>query len=853
MTKPTPATRIAELRRQLEDANYRYHVLDEPNIPDAEYDRLLRELDELEVAHPQLLTADSPTQRVGNAPSAKFAEVRHAIPMLSLGNAFSDEEVHDFVRRIADKLKRPTLRFSAEPKLDGLAISLRYEKGHFVQGATRGDGATGEDVTVNLRTVKAIPLRLRSGMAGMGKGESGAAQNADEAASPIPEVLEVRGEVYMPRADFEKYNEQARLHGGKVLANPRNGAAGSLRQLDPRITAQRPLAFFAYGTGLVEGAVLPDSHSATLAQLRQWGFPVSGLSEVVEGAEGLLDYYRRIGERRDALPFDIDGVVYKLDDGEGQREMGFVSRAPRWAIAHKFPAQEQATTVQAIEIQIGRTGAATPVARLAPVQVAGVIVTNATLHNADQIARLDVRVGDAVIVRRAGDVIPEVVSVILERRPAGTQAWQMPAQCPVCGSEIVREEGEAVWRCSGELSCPAQRKEAIRHFASRRAMDIEGLGDKYIETLVDAGIVRGVADLYQLRRDQLLHLKLVLDAESPQALAGAVKPHLRPEGSGEVLNAIARLDGGSEDWRARALSQQIDFEWNPKKIATKWADNLIAAIDASRDAMLERLLFALGIQHVGESTAKALAQWFGDLDLIRRLPWPLFKRVPDIGGEVARSLGHFFEQPGNQQAIDDLLTVGKVRIRDTHPPSARLRDGLDLATLLVDLEIPKVTRVRAEQLASTLAEVSPGAINRFAQALPDAPTHNFVSAGLPAESANALTAWLQVPDNARLLTRSAGALAELLEKTPEGAVEATGPLDGKTVVLTGGLSSMSRDEAGARLEALGAKVAGSVSKKTHLVVAGEAAGSKLAKAQELGIEIWDEAQLLDFLAKHDAA
>ncbi|RYZ69964.1 MAG: NAD-dependent DNA ligase LigA, partial [Lysobacteraceae bacterium] len=423
MTPASPATRAAELRRKLEDASYRYHVLDEPNIPDAEYDRLLRELDELEAAHPGLVTPDSPTQRVGSAPSSRFAEVRHAIPMLSLGNAFSEDEVRDFVRRIEEKLERPTLVFSAEPKLDGLAISLRYEDGLFVQGATRGDGASGEDVTANLRTVKAIPLRLR------GKG--------------WPTVLEVRGEVYMPRAEFERYNEQARLHGGKVLANPRNGAAGSLRQLDPRLTAQRPLSFFAYGIGLVEGGSLPDTHSATLARLREWGFPVSAESRVVEGAEGLLGYYDGIGRRRDGLAFDIDGVVYKLDDNEGQREMGFVSRAPRWAIAHKFPAQEQSTTVEVIEIQIGRTGAATPVARLKPVQVAGVVVTNATLHNADQIARLDVRVGDTVIVRRAGDVIPEVAGVMLELRPPGTAPWVMPGVCPICASEILREEGEA--------------------------------------------------------------------------------------------------------------------------------------------------------------------------------------------------------------------------------------------------------------------------------------------------------------------------------------------------------------------------------------------------------------------------
>ena len=780
MTPPTPAARIADLRRQLEDANYRYYVLDEPSIPDAEYDRLLRELEALEAAHPALVTADSPTQRVGNAPAGKFAEVRHAIPMLSLGNAFSDEEVQDFVRRIADRLKRPSLRFSAEPKLDGLAISLRYEGGAFVQGATRGDGATGEDVTLNLRTIKAIPLTLRG--------------------TGWPDVLEVRGEVYMPRADFETYNEYARKHGGKVLANPRNGAAGSLRQLDPRITAQRPLAFFAYGTGLIEGGELPDSHSATLKQLRGWGFPVSSLSEVVEGVEGLLDYYRRIGEARDGLPFDIDGVVYKLDDGEGQREMGFVSRAPRWAIAHKFPAQEQMTVLESIEVNVGRTGAVTPWALMQPVHVGGVTVTRATLHNADQVARLDVRNGDTVIVRRAGDVIPEVVGVVPERRPDGTVPWRMPTQCPVCGSEIVREEGEAVWRCSGELTCPAQRKETIIHFASRRAMDIEGLGERFVEDLSDLGFVQHVADLYKLTLDDLLEMKRRVD-----------------ERDGTTPETV-----------------------KSGKVATKWAENLIEAIDRSRRTTLERFLFGLGIQHVGESTAKALAQWFGDLQVIRRLPWPLFKQVPDIGGEVARSLGHFLDQPGNQQAIDDLLARGVV-IGDTHPPSGKLRAGLELATVLVDLEIPKVTRVRSEQLASAFPSV---------QALLDAPVHNFVTAGLPSDAANAFATWLEDETNAQLLSRCGAALDELRAITPADVAVSAGPLDGKTVVLTGSLASMSRDEAGEKLEALGAKVAGSVSKKTHLVVAGEAAGSKLAKAQELGIEIWDEAQLLAFLEKH---
>jgi len=818
---PSPAARADVLRRQIEEAGKAYHERDEQLIPDVEYDLLVRELEAIEQAHPELAVADSPTRQVGGKASSRFAEVRHAVPMLSLGNAFSDEEVQDFVRRIGERLRRSTLYFSAEPKLDGLAISLRYENGRFVQGATRGDGATGEDVSANLRQISVIPQTL--------KGEG------------WPEVLEVRGEVYMARADFEAYNADARLHDGKVLANPRNAAAGSLRQLDPKMSAKRKLSFYAYGIGQVDGGELPPTHSATLAQLRAWGFPVSDLCQVVEGADGLLAYYRDIGERRDGLAFDIDGVVYKLDDRAGQEQMGFVARAPRWAIAHKFPAQEQTTTVEAIEIQIGRTGAATPVARLAPVAVAGVIVSNATLHNADQIARLDVRVGDTVIVRRAGDVIPEVVSVIPDRRPAGTTPWQMPSQCPVCGSEIVREEGEAAWRCSGELSCPAQRKEAIAHFASRRAMDIDGLGGKYIETLVDAGIVRGVADLYRLQRDQLLQLKLVLDAESPEALASQIGLHLPPEGSGDYLRAILKLDGSDEAWRAQALAMPATFVWNTKKIATKWADNLIAAIDASRTTTLERLLFALGIEHVGESTAKALATWFGDLELIRHLPWPLFKRVPDIGGEVARSLGHFFEQAGNQEAIDALLQVGQVRISDVHPPIAKLRDGLDFAQLLVEAEIPGITRLRAEKLVAMLPD---------AASVLDAEPVRFVAAGLPNEVAMGLADWLDSEGHGPMLLKAEDYRQKLLALAPEQADQVAGPLDGQTAVLTGTLTQMNRDEAKARLEVLGAKVAGSVSKKTSFVVAGAEAGSKLTKAQELGVPVWDEDQLIAFLAQH---
>lgn len=780
-TADQAAQRIAELRAQLEDANYRYYVLDDPTLTDADYDRLLRELEALEAAHPEWASSDSPTQRVGNTPSGQFAQVRHAVPMLSLGNAFSDEEVADFVRKIVERLDIATPEFSVEPKLDGLAISLRYENGLFVQGATRGDGATGEDVTGNLRTVKAIPMRLRGG--------------------GWPPVLEVRGEVYMPLAAFKAYNEKALKDGGKVLANPRNGAAGSLRQLDPRITAQRPLAFYAYAVGVVEGYALPPTHSATLKQLREWGFPVSGESDVVAGSEGLLGYYRQMGVKRDSLPFDIDGVVYKLDDYAGQREMGFVSRAPRWAIAHKFPAQEQSTLLEGIDIQIGRTGAATPVARLKPVQVAGVVVTNATLHNADQIERLDVRIGDTVIVRRAGDVIPEIVRVVPEYRAPDAPAWRMPEHCPVCGSQIVREEGEAAWRCSGELSCPAQRKEAIRHFASRRAMDIEGLGDRYIEDLSDLGYLQSVADLFKLTLDDLLEMKRRADE--------------RDGTTPETVKA--------------------------GKVATKWADNLLEAIDHSRKTTLERFLFALGIQHVGENTSKGLATWFGDLQLIRHLPWPVFKRVNDIGGESARAIGHFFDQPGNQQVIDDLLARG-VEILDRHPPSAKLREGLNLATLLVDMEIPKVTKIRADQLATVFDS---------AQTLRDAPEHAYITAGLPADSAQALASWLSVDENARLLTRVGEALATLDTLTPVASTAAAGVLDGRTAVLTGSLTALTRDEAKARLEALGAKVSGSVSKKTGFVVAGAEAGSKLDKAQELGVEIWDEAKLLAFLAEHE--
>ncbi|MEO6171875.1 MAG: NAD-dependent DNA ligase LigA, partial [Arenimonas sp.] len=458
--------RILQLRELIEDANHQYHVLDDAQIPDFEYDLLVRELEALEKLHPEFITPDSPTQRVGAAPLREFSQVQHEVPMLSLNNAFSNEEISDFVKRICDTLNITDPTFSVEPKLDGLAINLRYENGVFVQGATRGDGATGEDVTTNLRTIKAIPLRLRGN---------------------VPEVLEVRGEVFMPRAEFESFNVRARERGDKALANPRNGAAGSLRQLDSKITASRPLSFYAYGLGKVSGWSLPETHSEMLKALKKFGLPVSPEVTTAQGVIGLLSYFKKIGELRDLLPYDIDGVVYKLDRHDQQNAMGFVSRAPRWAIAHKFPAQEQLTTVEAIDVQVGRTGAITPVARLKAVNVAGVVVTNATLHNADQITRLDVRVGDTVIVRRAGDVIPEVVSVMMDKRPLNANGEPMhspfvfPTSCPVCGSDALREEGEAVFRCTGGLYCQAQRTQALIHFASRRAMDIDGLGDRIIE------------------------------------------------------------------------------------------------------------------------------------------------------------------------------------------------------------------------------------------------------------------------------------------------------------------------------------------------------------------------------------
>ncbi|MET0065644.1 MAG: NAD-dependent DNA ligase LigA [Candidatus Thiodiazotropha sp.] len=575
---------IDRLRREIDYHNRQYYVFDDPQITDSAYDRLMRDLQDLETRHPELITPDSPTQRVGDKPLEGFDEVAHPIPMLSLDNAFDEDGMHDFERRIRDRLKRPSdesIYYLAEPKLDGLAVNLRYQQGRLVQGATRGDGSRGEDVTSNVRTIKAIPLKLQG--------------------SGWPEILEVRGEVFMPRQGFEAFNARARDQGLKTFVNPRNAAAGSLRQLDPRITAQRPLTFYAYGFGEVAAPLSEAKLSQRMQRLRDWGLPISPLMAVVEGSEGCIAYYRKIQQQRDDLAYDIDGVVFKVDELALQEQLGYVSRAPRWALAYKFPAQEEMTRVEAIEFQVGRTGAVTPVARLQPVFVGGVTVSNATLHNMDEVRRKDVRVGDQVVVRRAGDVIPEVVQVVLSERGDDTQAVVLPTHCPVCGSEVISPEGEAVARCSGGLFCPAQRKEAIKHFASRKAMDIEGLGDKLVEQLIERELVTTPADLYALTVDQLSGLE---------------------------------------------------------RMAEKSARNIREALDRSRDTRLARFLYALGIREVGEATAQALSRHFLTLQAIEQADEEQLQETPDVGPIVAAHIASFFRQPHNREVIDALLDAG---------------------------------------------------------------------------------------------------------------------------------------------------------------------------------------------------
>jgi DNA ligase (NAD+) len=777
MTEVDFKARVMALSAELNRHLHAYHVEDAPTIPDAEYDKLFLELQRLEADHPDLALPDSPTKRVGAAPLPQFDQVTHSVPMLSLNNGFTEEDIENFDRRVRDGLDAAAaVEYAAEVKYDGLAINLRYIDGLLVQAATRGDGYTGEDVTANIRTIRSIPLRLKT--------------------DTPPAILDVRGEVLMFKRDFEAMNARQREAGQKEFVNPRNAAAGSLRQLDSRITASRKLSFFAYGVGALEGAEMPLSHSALLDWYRTLGLPVAKEATVVRGYDGLMAYYKQIGESRPSMPYEIDGVVYKANLLQDQRTLGFVSRAPRFALAHKFPAEEALTIVQAIEVQVGRTGAITPVARLASVFVGGVNVTNATLHNEDEVRRKDVRVGDTVIVRRAGDVIPEVLAVVLERRPSPEpEAYVLPKACPVCGSHVVREEGEAIARCSGGLFCSAQRKEAIRHFAGRRMMDIEGLGDRYIDNLVEHGKVQRVADLYALKLDDLLEMKRLAD-----------------ERDGTTPETVAQ-----------------------GKIATKWADNLLEAIAASKNPPLERLLFALGIRHVGESTAKTLAEWLGRFDLIRRVPAALLRVLPDIGGTVAESIADFFAEPKNQEAIDALLAAG-VAPQGEHPPSAKLREKLDMVKLMAALGIPKLTEPRSKQLVEQEVTL---------EVLAHLPV--FTVFGLPANVAESLEAWMAQPGHREQLTALHELRNDLLAQLPEQAAE--GPQTGKTFVLTGTLPNLSRDQAAAMIEAQGGKVAGSVSKKTHYLVAGADAGSKLAKAQELEVTILDEAGLLALLQK----
>ncbi|SEG57807.1 NAD-dependent DNA ligase LigA [Marinobacterium lutimaris] len=769
--------RIQALREQIDTHNHRYYVLDEPSIPDAEYDRLFRELKALEEEHPELVTPDSPTQRVGAKPKGGFAEVTHELPMLSLDNAFSEEELRAFVKRIADRLDGvdgSMLKFACEPKLDGLAISLLYENGLLVRGATRGDGYTGEDITLNVRTIANIPLKLRG--------------------SGWPQRLEVRGEVYMPKAGFEELNERARARDEKTFVNPRNAAAGSLRQLDPKITAQRPLEFCSYSTGIVEGGELPDSHSETLHQLREWGLKINPEMRLVTGADGCLDYYRDMEQKRAGLAYDIDGLVFKVDSREIQQQLGFVARAPRWAIAHKFPAQEEITRLNDVEFQVGRTGAVTPVARLEPVFVGGVTVSNATLHNMDEIARLDVKIGDYVMVRRAGDVIPQIVKVVTDK-PRGEKPVHVPEHCPVCGSDIERtqlikhgksgaqvSEG-AIYRCVGRLSCEAQLKQALFHFGSRKAMDIDGLGEKNIEQLVDQELVRSPADLFRLTARDLL-----------------------------------RLEGFAQ------LS----------------SENLIAAIDQRRQISLERFIYALGIPEVGEETARTLANSLGSLSNIRKALPQVLATLKDIGLTVAHEIHNFMQDGHNQQVIDDLLSLG-VTPKESGQVSSALVGSVAFGALIDSLGIFRVGRKGADNLADHFGSL---------QALLEASEETLAAVtGLSTQARQNVFEYLQVEENRRKLVDTEQQLRDFgmhWECEPEASAEAL-PLEGETWVLTGAMERLTRDEAKLRLQALGAKVAGSVSAKTSALVAGEKAGSKLAKAEQLGIRILNEAQLIELL------
>ncbi|HFA7508030.1 TPA: NAD-dependent DNA ligase LigA [Neisseria gonorrhoeae] len=818
------AQRIHELTDLLNRYAYEYYTLDAPSIPDAEYDRLFRELEALERNHPELKLPDSPTQRVGGEPLAGFAEVRHEVPMLSLTNAFSPQdengvfdhaEMYAFDQRVRDGLDGGNPEYVIEPKFDGLAISLLYRDGVLVQVATRGDGTTGEDVTRNVKTVSNIPLRLH--------GEN------------VPELIEVRGEVLMLKADFAGLNKRQAENGQKPFANPRNAAAGSLRQLDSRITAQRKLHFFPYSIARQQGGFEAEEHIQELAYFQELGFSLpNGNFGCFKNIGEVLAFYEHMQQKRPELPYEIDGMVVKVNSLAQQRELGFISRAPRWAVAHKFPAEEALTIVEAIDVQIGRTGAVTPVARLQPVFVGGVTVTNATLHNQDEVSRKDVRVGDTVVVRRAGDVIPEVVRVIFERRPMQETAvavsdgighqqddlfaetpsakqtesvplhkpYRLPARCPICRSEIEREEGEAVARCSGGMLCQAQRAQGLIHFASRKAMDIDGLGEKQIEQLVAQDLVRHFADLYRIDIPTLQKMKETAD-----------------KGSSENENGDAETVSGD-------LSKYNTQ--NGKKQPTKWAQNILAGIESGKTPELARFLFALGIRHVGERTAKTLAQAFGTLERVRRAPEPVLACLPDIGTVVARSIAHFFAQAEQQAMIDELLAAGVApQAQAVSLPAAQYAGPQRWITRLPGFKI-------SENKAQALWELAGQSIEGLQN-----------DKALPAD----WQAWRSKAQNTALLENLKTFFAQMPseDEAAQGSDGINKAVAGKTFVLTGTLPTFKRDQAQALIEAAGGKVSGSVSKKTDYVVAGEAAGSKLEKANALGVSVLSEAELLTLL------
>ncbi len=808
MNTMNESARIQALTEQLNRYAYEYYTLDAPSVPDAEYDRLFRELEALEAAHPELRLPDSPTQRVGGAPLDGFESVRHEVPMLSLSNAFSpqdDNGVFDhtemlaFDERVRGGLAGVKPAYVIEPKFDGLAVSLLYQNGVLVRGATRGDGESGENITQNVKTIANIPLRLQG--------------------DQVPELIEVRGEVLMLKADFLALNERQQAAGQKLFANPRNAAAGSLRQLDSRITAQRKLHFFAYSIARQQGGLAADEHIQELAYLSELGFSLPyGNFGCFDTIGEVLAFYQQMQQKRPDLPYEIDGMVVKVNSLAQQQQLGFISRAPRWAVAHKFPAEEALTVVEAIDVQIGRTGAVTPVARLQPVLVGGVTVTNATLHNQDEVSRKDVRVGDTVVVRRAGDVIPEVVRVVMERRPmqealsdrhsadtamqndlfseaesvnsqtAVYPPYRLPEQCPICGSDIEREAGEAVARCSGGMLCRAQRAQGLIHFASRKAMDIDGLGQKQIEALVAQERVRHFADLYRLD--------------------------------------IAALQKMKEN----AAEEVAEEGKNKKQSPTKWAENILAGIAASKQPELARFLFALGIRHVGERTAKVLAQAFGNLEAVRRAPEPVLACLPDIGSVVAHSIAHFFAQPEQQAMIDELLDAGvSPKEQPVSLPPAEYAQAAKWLSRLPNFKI-------SETKAAALWELAGKNIN-----------------GLMTDKAlsKEWQQWRSEAENQALLQAMQAFFDQLPAADEQPIATANNAVSGKTFVLTGTLPTLKRDEARAMIEAAGGKVSGSVSKKTDYVVAGEAAGSKLDKANALGVAVLDEAGLLILLDKAD--